>query len=145
VIYREATAADVPAMVECRRSDPDAGDADPRMAAYLEGNHHPGQALAPRAAFVAIDRDVAGYIAGHLTRRFNCDGELQYLYVMPACRRTGVASRLVQRLVGWFASKGASKICVNAADESAAAFYRRLGAVDLKPSWLVWNDIQSTR
>jgi GNAT superfamily N-acetyltransferase len=145
VIYREATAADVPAMVRCRQNDPDAGDADPRMAAYLHGDHHPGQALAPRVAYVAIDGDVAGYIAGHLTRRFGCGGELQYLYVTPACRGTGVASELVRRLAGWFDSHGASKICVNAADESAAAFYRRLGAVDLKPSWLVWNDIQSTR
>jgi GNAT superfamily N-acetyltransferase len=145
VIYREATAADVPAMVECRRSDPDAGEADPRMAAYLEGNHHPGQALAPRVAYVALDGGVTGYIAGHLTRRFKCDGELQYLYVTPGFRHAGVASELVRRLAGWFDSQGASKICVNAADESAAAFYRRLGAVDLKPSWLVWNDIQSTR
>ena len=51
--YREATSADVPAMTRCRAPDHAAGPADPRMAAYLEGRHHPQQALAARAAFAA--------------------------------------------------------------------------------------------
>jgi len=80
MIYRVATSADVPAMEECRVGDVDAGEPDWRMAAYLEGRHHPGQARKPRTGVVALDDDRAvGYIAGHLTRRFQCDGELQSL------------------------------------------------------------------
>ena len=49
--YREATSADVPAIHRSRASDLAAGPADERMAAYLDGRHHPQQALAPRTAF----------------------------------------------------------------------------------------------
>ena len=141
--YREATSADVPAMEECRLGDPGAGDADPRMAAYLDGRHHPGQARAPRVAYVAeLDGRVAGYIAGHLTRRFKCHGELQYLYVSPSHRRAGVASSLVRLLARWFLAQGAHRVCVNAGGDTASKFYRRLGAEDVKPHWLVWNDIE---
>jgi GNAT superfamily N-acetyltransferase len=146
MIYRVATSADVPAMEECRVGDVDAGAPDSRMAAYLDGRHHPGQAKQPRTGVVALDDDrVVGYIAGHLTRRFRCEGELQYLYVAPSHRRSGVARALVQKLADWFVSQGAKKICVNAADDAAAAFYRRIGANDLTPHWLMWDDIQSVR
>lgn len=144
--FREATSADVPAMERCRVGDAEAGHADPRMSAYLDGLHHPGQAKAPRVAYVAeSDGHVAGYIAGHLTRRFKCQGELQYLYVAPRHRRAGVASSLVRVLARWFSERHARRVCVNAADDRAAAFYRSVGADDLKPHWLVWNDIDSTR
>ena len=57
-------------MERCRAADHLAGPADPRMAAYLDGKHHPQQALEPRIAFVALDgHDVAGYIAAHATTR----------------------------------------------------------------------------
>ena len=69
-LYQEATSADVPAMARCRAADPDAGPADERMAGYLDGVHHPRQALPPRTAFIAVSRgEVVGYIAGHATTR----------------------------------------------------------------------------
>src|SRR6185295_8364140 len=145
-VFRVATSADVPAMEACRVGDVDAGEPDWRMAAYLDGRHHPGQALAPRTGFLALDDEhVVGYIAGHLTRRLRCQGELQYLYVAQSYRRSGVARTLVRKLADWFLPQGAQRVCVNAADDSAAEFYRRIGAVDLKPHWLVWDDIQSVR
>ena len=57
VAYREATLADVPEMVRCRVGDPAIGPADPRMALYLEGKHHPQRALAPRVMFVCLEED----------------------------------------------------------------------------------------
>jgi len=69
-LYQEATSADVPAMARCRAADPDAGPADERMAGYLDGVHHPRQALPPRTAFMAVSSgEVVGYIAGHATTR----------------------------------------------------------------------------
>ncbi len=49
VAFREATVADVPAIVRERSLDLEWGPADPRTALYLEGNHHPQRAwrLAP--------------------------------------------------------------------------------------------------
>jgi len=147
LIFRQATLADVPALVRSRSADPQWGPADPRTAAYLEGKHHPQRALAPRAAFVALEGGaVIGYIAGHLTRRYDCDGELQYLWVAPARRRVGVATRLLGLLAQWFVEQGASRICVDVLPENlrARSFYSRHGAVALNRHWLVWNDVAVT-
>lgn len=53
---------------------------------------------------------VSGRDSGHLTRRHGCEGEVQYLYVAPAYRRTGVASRLLRQLAAWFDAEGAARI-----------------------------------
>lgn len=144
VHYREATSADVPAMGRCRASDRDAGPADARMAAYLEGHHHPQQALAPRTAFVALDGDaVIGYVAGHATTRFGYDGEVQYLYVVPAWRRRGVARTLLRLLATWFASRQIHRVCVNADIDSPGAvpFYVAVGGMPLNAHWYAWEDL----
>ena len=106
------------------------------MAMYLEGRHHPQQALEPRVAYLAtVGGVVAGYIAGHLTRRYGCDGEVQYLYVAPAYRRTGLASTLLRQLAEWFEAQGAVRICVDVNEDSASArpFYAAQGAQPLRP------------
>jgi GNAT superfamily N-acetyltransferase len=143
--YREATVADVPAMGQSRLTDPDAGPADHRMAAYLRGTHLPQRAPAPRVVFVAMQGDaVVGYIAGHLTRRYDCEGELQYLYVPPQHRRTGIATALLRLLACWFTRHEAFKVCVDVDIESPGAlpFYTRHGAAKLNKHWLVWSDIR---
>jgi GrpB-like predicted nucleotidyltransferase (UPF0157 family)/GNAT superfamily N-acetyltransferase len=146
VEYRDAGPADVPAMQQCRLADPSAGPADGRMAAYLEGAHHPHQALAPRVAYAALqDGVVVGYIAGHLTRRYDCDGEVQYLHVALPHRRAGIASELLRRLAAWFVQQGAFKICVDVNDESPPArpFYSRHGASAINRHWMVWSDVRA--
>ena len=130
-------------MAQIRVADPDAGPADERMAAYLEGKHHPQQALAPRTAFLCeANGSVIGYVAGHLTTRHGCDGEVQYLYVAPAHRRRGVATRLLQRQVRWLVDQGARKVCVNADPDNAVAiaFYTRRGATPIGRAWLAWTE-----
>lgn len=142
--YRQATLADVPHMVRCRVGDPTYGPADPRMALYLEGRHQPQQALEPRVIFIGlVEGSVIGYIGGHLTQRYDCEGELQYLYVAPEHRREGVASELLALLASWFAEEEASRICVDVEPDNAPAraFYARHGAVDLSEYWMVWSDI----
>ncbi len=116
------------------------------MAAYLHGTHHPYQARPPRVAYVAlVHQVVVGYIAGHLTHRYGCDGEVQYLFVTPAHRRRGVAAQLLRLQAQWFREHQAGKICVNVAPKNAAArtFYARQGATEFNPFWYVWNDIGS--
>jgi GNAT superfamily N-acetyltransferase len=144
VRIRRATVADVPKLAESRSGDPDAGPADSRMAAYLEGRHHPQQALAPRVAYLAtVSGKVVGYVAGHRSRRYGCEGEVQYLYVAPAHRRAGVAGALLRELAQWFVAQGVARICVdvNAESPGAAPFYAHHGAQPLRPHWLLWPDI----
>src|SRR2546430_2491088 len=86
---------------------------------------------------------ILGFIAGHLTRRFGCEGEVEWLNVVPARRRTGVAAALFHALATWFGSRQARRVCVdvNPHNAPARAFYRHHGAQDLNPHWLVWPDI----
>lgn len=144
VVYRHATVEDVVAMTQCRVEDAASGPADPRMGPYLDGRHHPRHALAPRAGYVAVERDrIVGYIAGHLTRRYDCDGEIQYLFVAPGCRRRGIGSELLARLFQWFREERASRICVDVVPENAVArtFYRRYGAITFNRGWLVFPEV----
>jgi ribosomal protein S18 acetylase RimI-like enzyme len=142
--FRAATSADVAAMARCRLTDPAAGLADERMDAYFDGQHHPQQALLPRVGYVALAAElVVGYVAGHLTTRQTCAGEVQYLFVAPAYRRRRVATELLRLLAVWFRGRGAAKVCVCVDADSPAArpFYRSLGAFPIRKYWYVWDDI----
>ena len=145
LIYREARIDDVPQMAEVRAGD--WGTVEfwkPRITGYLSGEHSPREALAPRTAFVCLDRElIVGLVAGHLTRRFGCDGELQWISVRPRFRKQGIAHELFQELANWFVSHKATRVCVDVepSNEPARAFYSRQGARDFKPSWMIWDNI----
>jgi ribosomal protein S18 acetylase RimI-like enzyme len=134
-------------MALCRLTDPAAGPADIRMAAYFEGQHHPQQGLAPRTGYVArVGDKVVGYIAGHLTTRHNCAGELQYLFVAPAHRRRGLGTELLRLMAEWFREHDACRVCVCVDADSPAAppFYRSSGASQISETlrfWYVWENI----
>jgi ribosomal protein S18 acetylase RimI-like enzyme len=127
-----------------RRRDAGSEPRDHRLAAYMGGTHNPQDSLAPRTTYVAlIGGEVVGYVAGHLTRRFGCDGEVQHLWVAPAQRQRGIGSELLRRQRSWFAAQGAEKVCVNVAVDNAPAqaFFRRHGAQNLREHWLAWGDV----
>src|SRR6201985_791504 len=114
VLYRPATLRDVASMAQIRSEQywGHAPDWELRLASYLSGEHHPRHALLPRVMIVAEqDDEVIGFIAGHLTRRFHGDGELQRITVSPDHRGQGVATGLLRELADWFASNNARKIC----------------------------------
>ncbi|MGH9392855.1 MAG: GNAT family N-acetyltransferase, partial [Terriglobales bacterium] len=143
--YRLAEAADITAMAGLRvREGGTEAYWGERIAAYLEGNHHPQQALAARVAYVAeCEGTVVGFVAGHLSHRFECQGELQWINVAPEIRRRGVATALLQLLTQWFRNHDADRICVNVAEENAVAraFYLRHGGVVLQPHWLLFEHL----
>ena len=102
------------------------------------------KALIPRVSYVAVEEDLmVGFIAGHLTRRHQCDGELEWINVIPERRRSGVASELLRRLAEWFAGQKVFRVCVDVdpAKTAVRRFYMCHGAIDLNKHWLVWNDI----
>jgi ribosomal protein S18 acetylase RimI-like enzyme len=142
---RVAAARDIPAMARIRaESSGTAARWEERITRYLDGSVNPQQALAPRVAYVACDGDtIVGLIAGHLTRRFACDGELEWIDVAPSARGSGLAASLLRRLAVWFGEQGATRVCVNVAPDNrpAVRFYTRLGAEPLTEFFRVWPDI----
>lgn len=145
VLYRPATLLDVSAIAQLRPEHwGHAPDWEIRIAAYLSGEYNPRGARLPRVAIVAEqDDEVIGFIAGHLTRRYHCDGELQWIGVSAAQRRQGVATEMLRELADWFATYNAHKICVDAQPRNAdaVAFYARHGAQPLNHHWMVFPNI----
>ena len=145
VTCREAEKSDISAMARIRAAEWESEEYwRNRITAYLDGELHPQQALQPRVSYVSCDGDsLVGFIAGHLTRRYSCDGELEWINVIPERRGSGIASELLRSLAGWFVAQNALRICVDVQPTNTAArrFYARHGAEDLNPHWLVWKDI----
>ncbi len=115
-----------------------------RILRYLAHQLHPREALRPRAAFLCLDDErVVGLVAGHLTRRFGCEGELEWVSVRASHRGRGIAQELLRRQWEWFLARGAARICVDVdpANFAARRLYARCGAVDLRPHWMAWEDI----
>jgi ribosomal protein S18 acetylase RimI-like enzyme len=144
-IYREADESDIPAMARIRAAEWETeGYWRNRIAAYLACELHPQHALKPRVSYVCCEDDLlVGFIAGHLTTRHACQGELEWINVIGERRGGGAASGLVRMLAEWFVAQKALRICVDVQPSNAVArrFYGRYGAEDLNPHWLVWNDI----
>jgi ribosomal protein S18 acetylase RimI-like enzyme len=115
-----------------------------RIAAYMRGEVDPQHALPNRALFVGVtEGHTVGLIAGHLTRRFGCEGELEWINVAPECRGRGIASELLRVLAAWFVEHGARRVCVDVSPDNAPArrLYSNHGASDLRPHWMAWDDI----
>jgi ribosomal protein S18 acetylase RimI-like enzyme len=144
-LIRKAALTDVPFMASLRDKCGWLGGANAdRMTMYLSNEHHPQYALPPRVAFVSFQDDkLHGFIAGHLTTRFGCQGELQWILVDPAYRGGSIASELLLRMAHWFIQNDSMHVCVNVEPENVRArgFYRHHGAVDLSEYWLHWPDI----
>jgi ribosomal protein S18 acetylase RimI-like enzyme len=145
VTYRTATQSDIPALARLRSEG--WGTEDywiPRIAGYMIGENNPQQALPPRVLYVAVDGDnIIGFIAGHLTRRLDCEGELEWIDITAQYRRKGTASELVRMLATWFAEQDARKICVDPGNQPARMFYAAIGAEDLNAHWMYWKDIST--
>lgn len=143
--YREANESDIPAMAQLRS---DVWGTEEywikRISGYMRGETDPQQALKPRIFYIALeDGETIGFIAGHLTHRYECEGELEWINVVPEYRGKGISRELLQLLARWFAGQNSLHVCVNVDPANAAAlnFYRRHGADNLNEHWLVWKDI----
>jgi len=138
--YREVNSSDIPALAKIRAAEWESEEYWLwRISGYLKCELHPQQALLPRIIYVAVENStVVGFIAGHLTKRFQCDGELQWINVSPEYRRKGIARGLLTQLAHWFMENRAYKICVDGSGE----FYEKLGARQLNKHWMIWDDIR---
>lgn len=143
ISYRKATDADIPVLAHLRSEGwGEPAYWIPRLTGYLHGTSNPQKALAPRTAFVAQQGDkLIGFIAGHLTTRLDCEGELQWIDVTADYRRKGIAGKLVHMLAKWFTEHDAHKICVDPGNDAARKFYASLGAENMNEHWMYWKDI----
>jgi ribosomal protein S18 acetylase RimI-like enzyme len=145
VRYREVEQADISDMARIRAGDWETEEYwKARIAGYLDCKINPRQALAPRVIYTALESDsLVGFIAGHLTRRYSCDGELEWIDVIPERRRRGIAAGLLRLLAEWFVGQRALRICVDVDPKNTTAlrFYQKHGAGKLNEHWLVWEDI----
>jgi ribosomal protein S18 acetylase RimI-like enzyme len=115
-----------------------------RIAGYLGGTPDPRNSLSARQAFVAtVDDEVVGFVAGHLTHRYGCTGELEWINVAGTYRGCGIASELLRAIAEWFVQANATNVCVDVdpANHSARRLYESHGARELNSHWLVWVDL----
>jgi ribosomal protein S18 acetylase RimI-like enzyme len=144
--YRQANESDIPALAAIRAVE--WGTKEywiQRIGGYMRCELHPQQALKTRIVYIASENDsIVGFIAGHLTKRYECDGELQWINVIAQFTRAGVASQLLCLLAEWFVELRAFRICVDVDPDNltARSFYFKHGAAELNKHWLVWNNIQ---
>jgi GNAT superfamily N-acetyltransferase len=143
VEIRPADEAEIPAMAGLRASEShtEAFWLD-RITRYLRGEHLPQQALPERTVFVAVaEGQVVGFVAGHRTRRFGCDGELQWINVAADARGQRIAGRLLVAQLDWFRERKMLRICVNVAPENEPArkLYTTHGAIAMNPHWMLWE------
>jgi len=114
-----------------------------RIGGYMRGEHSPQMALPERAVFVAEELGkVVGFVAGHLTRRFDCEGELEWIAVVEQRRGAGIGQKLVRTMGLWFVEKKAVRICVDVDPKNIIArrLYAKCGAIALNEHWMVWED-----
>src|ERR1700733_13037033 len=123
VDYKQVECSDIPAMARIRAAEWETEAYwNTRISGYLDFRHDPQKALMPRVIYVASEGGcLVGFISGHLTRGHACDGELEWINVIPEHRGSGVEAGLLRLLAAWFVEQKASRICVNVDPANAAA------------------------
>ncbi|MDP9082004.1 MAG: GNAT family N-acetyltransferase [Bacteroidota bacterium] len=117
-----------------------------RWNTYFRGLS-PASAKPERVVYKAVIHDqIVGYIAGHLTGRYDKDAEIQSFYVLRDQQRSGVGTLLLKSLLSWLATQNAKSLCVGIEPHNPyQAFYLKYGGVHLNPHWICWDDIKALR
>ncbi len=86
--------------------------------------------------------ELVGFVAGHLTRRFGCQGELQWIDVVEHARGQGIGCLLIAQIGNWFVEQSATRICGNVDPNNTAArrLYAKYGAQPFNEYWMIWHD-----
>jgi predicted GNAT family acetyltransferase len=147
VVFRPAEDGDLDAMATIRAREWETEEYwKRRIGGYMAVELSPHQALRARAVFVAVaDGSVVGFVAGHRTRRYGCDGELEWINVAPEQRGRGIAGQLLAVMAAWFVEQGALRVCVDVEPKNTVArgLYARYGAERLNNHWMLWEDARA--
>ncbi len=139
ITFRSAQIGDIPALAAIRAAEWET------EAYWIRriGKYLPEEVAQDRTILIAEDDGAPmGFVAGHRTRRFGCDGELQWVNVARESRGRGIGAILVRKIGFWFLEQGARRICVDVEPDNAVAraLYSRCGAKPFKPCWMIWED-----
>lgn len=144
--FREATVIDVPAIARlCSETRQEESYWRARIDGYMNLAFNPHQATSTRLIYVAVHKgNIIGFIAGHLTRRTDYPGQIQWIATADQCRSTGVGSELLWILSAWFSEKNALGVRTDIDPEnlSVQEFYQYHHASSINKYWLFWDDIR---
>lgn len=105
---------------------------------------HPKKALNKRVLYIALWKNkIVGLIAGHLTKRYDCDGELQWINVQTKYKNKGISTSLLKTLAIWFTQHNAKLVCIDVDPENIEVvnFYKKHNAIQFNEQWMIWQDI----
>lgn len=117
-----------------------------RWESYFAGKS-PASAKPPRRVWKAMARDrVIGFLAAHLTTRFDMEAEIQSMYVLWEYQRQGIGTALLRRAAEWLALRNARRLCVGIEPANPyRAFYAKHGAAYLNEHWMFWEDARAIK
>ncbi|WP_224484523.1 GNAT family N-acetyltransferase [Robertkochia aurantiaca] len=116
-----------------------------RLDGYLNLEGNTQFARNKRIVYVAVEKGKpVGFIAGHLTSRWECDGELQWFFCHSALNRTFTTEKLFTLMRNWFVNQGVKSVCVNVEPDNYRIrdLYSSFGAKVLNDQWLIWKNIK---
>jgi len=137
----ESKRRSIPHLVDA--ADVDFAQRERRWMTYFQGLSPASSKGERRVLKAVLDGACVGYIAGHLTTRYEMDSEIQSFYVLREHQRRGIGSALLAGLADWLVGRGATSLCVGiAAGNPYRAFYLKHGAGYLNPHWMYWTDVR---
>jgi GNAT superfamily N-acetyltransferase len=103
----------------------------------------PATSKRERIVFKAVDDvRIVGFIAGHLTTRYDMDAEIQNFYILKSYQRQGIGADLLKHLVAWLQQQQIQSLCVGIDPENPyQQFYLKQGGRHLNPHWMVWDNL----
>ena len=114
-----------------------------RWQTYFKGQSPP-TSKPERLMLKAVTKDnkIIGYLAGHLTTRYNMDAEIQSLYVLKQEQKKDVGTKLLAEFIKWLMNLDAKILCVGIKPENKyKAFYLKHGGQYINEHWIFWQDI----
>lgn len=118
-----------------------------RWRSYIEEGSTAQKALGD--GFVILARmgdELAGFAAYHHTRRWNCDAELQSMYMLPAFQGRQIGTALLREIFRRLRAGGSQSLCVGFDPRNPyKQFYYKHGAVEIDPHWAMWPHLPDTR
>jgi GNAT superfamily N-acetyltransferase len=103
----------------------------------------PASAKPERVVYKALlDGEIIGYVAGHLTTRYDKDAEIQALYLLKEQQRKGFGTKMLAHLLDWFKQHSVKSICVGIdKDNPYQQFYLKHGGTHINEHWIGWDDM----
>ncbi len=113
-----------------------------RWQTYFNGQS-PQTSKSARVVLKMVNNDgkIIGYLAGHLTTRYELDAEIQSFYILKEMQNQNIGTNLLTEFVKWVIKMNAKSLCVGIKPENRyKAFYLKYGGQFLNEHWIYWDD-----